>query len=75
MIVMRNCFLVFLLAVMIGIMMSGCTAIAAASIAASRDPVDAQEQRDACDSGVSEVEESYHKTTSSVKHSSKVVCK
>jgi hypothetical protein len=77
MMILRNIFMTFLCATGIAIIMSmqGCAAVAGAGIAMSRDPIEAQAQRDACESGISEQEEHYHKTQTSVKHISKVVCK
>lgn len=75
MIVIRNTIMLFCLAVAISIMMSGCAAIAGASIAMSKDPIDVQAQRDACDNGISEMDEHYHKTQTGVKHTAKTVCK
>lgn len=72
--IIRNVFIIFVLACAVTVM-QGCTPIAMMKIAASDDPIDTQEQKDACESGISEMEEHYHKTPKLVKHSSKVVCK
>lgn len=71
----RNIFIIFILAIAITVLQSGCALATMAAVAMSRDPIDTDGQREACEGQVSEQEEHYSKSRSKVEHTSKVVCK
>jgi hypothetical protein len=76
MMILRNVFCTFVVAVAIVVLMSiqGCSLLAASTIATSSDPIEVQQNKDDCGE-VASTEESYEKTTTRVKHYAKVTCK